>query len=117
VLAWSRGWVSFFAAIAGSNHSGDVIVCLLRVFINVLVWVILQQAAVIRNYQYSLRSKAEEHSSKLLRGGNLKSCECFLCQVQVSATGRSLIQSSTIKCVCVCVCVCVRVCASASVIE
>jgi hypothetical protein len=28
------------------------------------------------------------------------------CQIEVSATGRSLVQSSSTECVCVCVCVC-----------
>ena len=29
VFSRSRGWVRLFAAIVGSNHSGDVVVCLL----------------------------------------------------------------------------------------
>jgi hypothetical protein len=36
------------------------------------------------------------------------SCECLCCQVEVFATGRSLVQRSPTDCgVCVCVCVCV----------
>jgi len=40
---------------------------------------------------------------------------CF--QVEVSATGRSLIQRGRTECVCVCVCVCARARACVCVIE
>jgi hypothetical protein len=95
MFARSKVWVGLFAAVVGSNHAGDIVICLVLVFRNVLFWVIMQQAAVVRNYHYSMRSNAEERSSQLLRSGNLKSCECFFGQVQLSATGQSLIQSST----------------------
>jgi len=37
-------------------------------------WSHLQQSrTTVRNYHYSLRNNAEEHSSHLLRGGTLKS--------------------------------------------
>jgi len=93
VFARSRRWARLFAAIVGSNYAQDMVVCLLRVFRNALFWFITQQAAVVRNYHYSLRSNAEDRSSQLLRGGSGSQCSFY--QVEVSATGRSLIQNST----------------------
>ena len=55
MFARSKVWVGLFAAVVGSNHAGDIVICLLLVFRNVLFWVIMQQAAVVRNYHYSLR--------------------------------------------------------------
>jgi len=39
--------------------------------------------------------------------GCLSLVNIVCCQVEVSATGRSLVQRSPTDCVCVCVCVCV----------
>ena len=47
--------------------------------------------------------------------GCLSLASVVCCQVQVSATGRSLFQRRSIVCVCVCVCLCVCVCVSVCV--
>jgi len=55
---------------------------------------------------------------RILRGAWI-SFLCKCCQVEISSTGRSLVQRSPVETVCmrVCVCVCVCVCVSLRVIK
>ena len=55
------------------------------------------------------RSLAEIAGSNPAGGVISISCECCLCQVEVSATGRSLVQRSPTECVCVFVIECDQV--------